>query len=91
MALSTNTIAILNYLKTMKDQDVTAADVAAALGLDKKAVEGGFTAGIQRKGLGIRVPAEVELEDGTHKDVKFLKLTDAGLAFDPNAVVVDAE
>ena len=91
MALSTNTIAILNYLKTMKDQDVTAADVAAALGLDKKTVEGGFTAGIQRKGLGIRVPAEVELEDGTHKDVKFLKLTDAGLAFDPNAVVVDAE
>lgn len=91
MALSTNTIAILNYLKTMKDQDVTAADVAAALGLDKKTVEGGFTAGIQRKGLGIRVPAEVELEDGSHKDVKFLKLTDAGLAFDPNAVVVDAE
>lgn len=91
MALSTNTIAILNYLKTMKDQDVTAADVAAALGLDKKTVEGGFTAGIQRKGLGIRVPAEVELEDGTHKDVKFLKLTDAGLAFDPDAVVVDAE
>lgn len=90
MALSTNTIAILNYLKTMKDQDVTAADVAAALGLDKKTIDGGFTAGIQRKGLGIRVPAEVELEDGTHKEVKFLKLTDAGLAFDPDAVV-DAE
>ena len=31
-----------------------------------------------------RVPAEIELEDGTHKAVKFIRLTDAGRAFDPD-------
>ena len=32
-----------------------------------------------------RIPAEVELEDGSHKAVKFIRLTDAGMEFDPNA------
>ena len=69
-------------------QDITAADVADALGLEKRSVDGIFTSAIQRKGLGIRTPAEVELSDGTHKAVKFLSLTEAGMAFDPDA---DAE
>ena len=33
----------------------------------------------------VRVPAEIELEDGTHKAVKFIQFTDAGRAFDPDA------
>ena len=69
----------------MKGTDVTAADVADALGLEKRQVDGIFTSAIQRKGLGVRVPAEVELEDGSHKAVKFLVLTADGLAFDPDA------
>ena len=32
-----------------------------------------------------RVPAEIELEDGTHKPVKLIRLTDEGRAFDPDA------
>ena len=28
---------------------------------------------------------EIELEDGTHKQVKFLSLTPAGMSFDPDA------
>ena len=32
-----------------------------------------------------RVEAEVELEDGTHKKVKFIKLTDAGREHDFDA------
>jgi hypothetical protein len=48
-------------------------------------VDGIFTSAIQRKGLGIRTPAEIELEDGTHRSVKFLSLTAAGMAFDPDA------
>jgi hypothetical protein len=66
---------------------VTAADVAEALDIPKRSVDGEFTSAIQKKGFGVRVPAEVELEDGTHVDVKFLQLTEAGLAFDPDAVV----
>ena len=32
-----------------------------------------------------RIPAEVELEDGTHKAIKLVSLTDAGRNFDPDA------
>lgn len=80
-----NSVKVLNYLKQINGQNVTAADVADALGLEKRSVDGIFTSAIQRKGLGIRTPAEIELADGTHKQVKFLSLTDAGMAFDPTA------
>ena len=85
MAMKENSVKVLNYLKGINGADVTAADVAEALDLPKKSVDGIFTSAIQRKGLGIREIAEVELEDGTHKQVKFLKLTDAGMSFDPMA------
>lgn len=85
MAMKANSKAVLNYLKEINGQNVTSGDVAEALSLEKRQVDGIFTSAIQRKGLGIRVPAEVELEDGTHKSVKFLQLTDAGMNFDPDA------
>lgn len=85
MAMKENSVKVLNYLKQINGQNVTAADVADALGLEKRSVDGIFTSAIQRKGLGIRTPAEIELADGTHKQVKFLSLTDAGMAFDPTA------
>ena len=75
-------------MKAHNGENLTAADVADATGLEKKQVDGIFTSAIQRKGLGVRTPAEVELEDGSHKQVKFLSLTPAGMAFDPDA---DAE
>ena len=84
MAMKENSKKVLNYLKE-NTGDVTAADVAEALGLEKRSVDGIFTSAIQRKGLGTRNPAEIELEDGTHKQVKFLKLTPAGMSFDPDA------
>ena len=87
--LKPNTIAVIEYLKEVHGKDVTAADVAEALGMEKRSVDGIFTSAVQRKGLGIRVPAEIELEDGTHKGVKLLKLTTAGLNFDTTAT--DAE
>ena len=80
-----NSKNVLNYLKAHNGEDLTAADVADALGLAKRSVDGIFTSAIQRKGLGVRTPAEVELEDGTHKAVKLLSLTPAGMAFDPDA------
>ncbi len=88
MAMKENSKNVLNYLKGINGENVTSGDVAEALGLEKRQVDGIFTSAIQRKGLGIRVPAEVELEDGTHKAVKFLQLTDAVMSFDPDA---DAE
>lgn len=84
MAMSANSVKVLDYLKKVNGTQVTAADVAEALGLEVKSVNGIFTSAIQRKGLGVRTPAEIELEDGTHKTVKFLSLTTEGLAFDPS-------
>lgn len=88
MAMKENSKKVLNYLKEVNGSNVTSADVAEALSLEKRQVDGIFTSAIQRKGLGERVPAEIELNDGTHKAVKFLTLTPAGLSFDPDA---DAE
>ena len=85
MAMSENSVKILNYLKDNAGKNLTSADVAEALGLEKRSVDGIFTSAIQRKGLGVRTPAEIELEDGTHKAVKFLKLTAAGRNLDVNA------
>ena len=85
MAMKENSVKVLNYLKSINGQNVTAADVADALGLEKRQVDGIFTSAIQKKGLGIRKPAEIELADGSHKAVKFLELTPAGMAFDPDA------
>ena len=91
MAMKENSKRVLNILKEINGENVTAADVAATLGLEKRSVDGIFTSAIQRKGLGVRTPAEIELEDGTHKQVKFLSLTPAGMAFDPDATEEAAE
>lgn len=88
MALKENSKKVFEYLKSVNGENVTAADVAEALGLEKRSVDGIFTSAIQRKGFGKRVEAEVENEDGTHSKIKLLVLTSEGLAYDPEA---DAE
>ena len=86
MAMKENTKRVITYLQGLDaNTDVTAADVAEALGMEKRSVDGVFTSAIQSKELGARVEAEIELEDGTHKSVKFLSLTAAGMSFDPDA------
>lgn len=85
MAMKENSKRVLNYLKEHDGEDLTAANVSEALGLEKRSVDGIFTSAIQRKGLGVRVPAEVENPDGTHTAVKYLRLTDEGFEFDPDA------
>ena len=87
MAMSEKTQTVLNYLKGIDGANVTSADIAEALGMEKKSVDGIVTSGLQRKGLAERIPAEIELEDGSHKAVKFIVLTEKGRAFDPEAPV----
>ena len=82
-AVSEKSLTVLNYLKNIGDANVTAADIAEALGLEKKSVDGIVTAGlIRNKGYAERIPAEIELEDHTHKVVKFIRATEAGLNYD---------
>ena len=84
MAMTDKSKAVINFLREHDGEDVTSGDVAVALGVEKRSVDGTFTS-LQKKGYGVRIPAEVELEDGTHKAVKFLKLTDEGYNLDLDA------
>lgn len=86
--LKENSRIVFDYVLAHNGEDFTAQDIADATGLGVKSVNGIVTSAFQRKGLMERIPAEVELSDGTHKTVKYIKLTDAGLEFDPDA---DAE
>lgn len=83
MAMKANAVKVLNYLKENPTVDVTAADLANILGLEKRQVDGIFTSAIQRKGYGERVEAEVMGDDGLHKRVKLLKLTPEGMTYEP--------
>lgn len=85
MALKENSKIVFNYVQSMEGQNITATDIANATGLEVKSVNGIVTSAFQKKGLMERIPAEVELEDGTHRAVKFIRLTDTGREFDPNA------
>ena len=89
MALKENSKKVFNYVKEMDGQNITAADIAEATGLEVRSVNGIVTSAFQRKKLMERIPAEIQLEDGTHKAVKFIKLTAEGQKFDPEAT--DAE
>jgi len=84
-ALSENAVKIMDFLKT-STEDVTVHEVSAAIELPVNSVTGTFNSFV-KKGLGERVAAEITNEDGTHKAVKLLKLTEAGMAFDPTAPV----
>lgn len=85
MALKENSRKVFDYVKSLDGANVTAADIAEATGLEVRSVNGIVTSAFQKKGLMERIPAEIELEDGTHKPVKFIKLTAEGESFDPDA------
>lgn len=88
-AMKENTKKIFDYIKEHDGEDFTAKDIAAALDMDVRSVNGSVTS-FQKKGYTVRVEAEVANDDGTHDKVKLIKLTDEGRAFDPEAAA-DAE
>lgn len=87
MAMKMNSIKVLEFLKEHNGEKLTSGDVAEALGLEKRSVDGTFTS-LQRKGLGIRTPGEIENADGSHSAVKWLSLSEEGLNYTPDS---DAE
>ena len=88
--MKANSITVFNFIKDNDGKNFTAADIAEATGLSAKSVNGIITKGLQYKdddgnivALAERVPAELELADGTHKAVKFIRLTEAGKSYTP--------
>lgn len=85
MALNENSRKVFDYVKANQGKNFTATDIAEATGLQVRSVNGIVTSAFQRKELMQRTPAEIELADGSHKAVKFISLTEKGMAFDPDA------
>lgn len=85
MALKPNAQAVWTFINDNDGADFTATDIAEALSLEVKSVNGILTSAFQKKGKIIREEAEVELADGTHKKVKFIRLTDDGRNWNPDA------
>ena len=86
MAVSEKSLQVLDYLKSIGDANVTSQDIADALGMAKKTVDGVITAGlIRNKNYAERIEAEMEVtgEDGSviHKPIKLIKLTEAGKSY----------
>lgn len=89
-AMKENTRKIFDYVKAHDGEDFTAKDIAEALDLGARSVNGSVTA-FAKKGLMVRVEAEIENADGTHDKVKLIQMTDAGREFDPDAEEAKAE
>ena len=84
MAKKLPTKNFFNYIKDHDGEDFTAKDIAEALDMNVKSVNGSITS-FQRKGYVERVEAEMELADGTHEKVKLIRMTPDGRVFDPDA------
>ena len=95
-----NSIKIFNYVKEHESENITAKDIAEALGLDPRSVNGSITAAFQRHreeidGEKVIVPLmtrvdgeiEIETEDGNvkHQSTKFIQLTEEGRNFNIEA------
>ena len=89
MKLKENSRLVYDYVKAHENENITAVDIAEATGLTSRQVNGAITMAFQRHKEEIdgekvevplmeRIPAELEQEDGSHKAIKLIKLTDAG-------------
>lgn len=82
--MSENAVKILDYLETVRNDYITLDDLANAIGVEKRSVNGAFNA-LVKKNFCARTPKTIEAD----VEVKYLTLTPAGMSFDPNTV--DAE
>lgn len=83
--LKPNARAVFDYVKAHSEEKITAMDIAEACNLDVRSVNGIITSAFQKKGLMVRIPGERRLPDGMHKAVKWVELTPAGEAFNPDS------
>lgn len=81
-AMKEPTKRVIKYLQKHNGEDLTAADVAEALGFEKRQVDGIFTSAVQRKEYGYREEAERMNSEGKHDKVKYLRLTEKGINLD---------
>lgn len=85
--MTKNSRKVFDYLRAHYGEKVTAQDVAAALGVSLSAVTGsvnGLASTKKHPAYAIRTEAEIPAEDGKTAKVKYISLTEEGMAFDPD-------
>lgn len=98
MKLKENSRLVYDFVKEHEGENITVADIEAATDLNARQINGIITMAFQRHKEEVdgekvevplmrRVPAEIEQEDGTHKQIKLIQLTDAGRSIE----IEDAE
>lgn len=82
--MTENSGKVFNYLKEHFGEQITHQRVVADLGISSPAVSGSVN-GLVKKGYAVRTEDVAMDADGKEVTIKYISLTDAGLAFDPNA------
>lgn len=87
--MTTNAMNVFNYLKEHYGEKITHQRIVADLGISSSAVTGSVNGlcrvSDKRPAYAVRTE-EIEMDaDGKETKVKYISLTDAGLAFDPTA------
>ena len=80
---------VFNFLKDNHDVKLTGHDIAAALDVKINVVTGSVN-GLVKKGYAVCTEAQAVDAEGKAKTVKYISLTEEGMAFDPEAEA-DAE
>lgn len=75
---------VFHFLKDNHGARLTNKDIAEALGVSSSTVVGSVT-GLCKKGLAVRTEEHLAGADGKDVVVKYISLTDEGMAFDPDA------
>lgn len=91
--ISDNSMAILNFMKQNFGKEFSKEEIAETLGISPRAVTGAINGinGMVKRGYMTERTEEVEVEPATEtrkakmKVVRYETLTEAGLAYDPEA------
>lgn len=76
--------SIFEFLKANYGADLTANDIASALGVSVPTVTASVN-GLVKKGYAVRNAVTTEGADGKSVVTKYISLTEAGLDFNPDA------
>lgn len=91
MAMKASTAEIFKYIQAHNDEDLTAEQIADALGYDTRKVNGTISMVICKQRFGEREEVLVKDEEGVTKTIKIIKLNEDGMAFDVDANAAVAE
>jgi hypothetical protein len=84
--MTENSRKVFEYLKAAgAGVKFTTKQVQEALGFEKAGSVTGSVTGLVKKGYAERFKETVEVEGGKTKEVSYFCLTEAGMAFDPDA------